>query len=175
MELRGTRLSSWSAELTLRTTSVEMPSVSPTREAHLRGKCLRYTRGSWIWHHANLDARTSAPFAPLPLGQGAMRLVWTVPRVFLAVVKTGRSGNFAPEFVCFAGRNQEIRPRQFIKCFKNLGKIQKNARHDQAETTARERGRSHVTVQTMTGGGSFPEAGERSENSVRKKESVSNY
>ena len=28
---------------------------------------------------------------------------------------------------------------------------------------------------TETGGGSFPEAGERSENSVRKKESVSNY
>ena len=71
MELRGTRLSSWSAELTLRTTSVEMPSVSPTREAHLRGKCLRYTRGSWIWHHANLDPRTSAPFCPAAVGAGS--------------------------------------------------------------------------------------------------------
>lgn len=40
-----------------------------------------------------------------------------------------KSGNFVQEFVLPA----EIRPRQFIKCFKNLGKIQKNARHDQAD------------------------------------------
>ena len=82
-----------------------------------------------------------------------------------------KSGNFAPGD-CFAGRNQTPTIYQMLQ---KSGKIQKNARHVQAETTARERGRSHVTVQTETGGGSFPEAGERSENSVRKKESVSNY
>ena len=124
MELRGTRLSSWSAELTLRTTSVEMPSVSPTREAHLRGKCLRYTRGSWIWHHANPDARTSAPFAPLPLGQGAMRLPLTVPRVFRAV----ENGFLLREFQYWFLLAEIISSRRskFIKMssHQNFGKIQ---------------------------------------------------
>jgi hypothetical protein len=124
MELRGTRLSSWSAELTLRTTSVEMPYVSPTRKAHLRGKCLRYTRGSWIWHHANLDARTSTPFAPLPLGQGAMSLVWTVPRVFLAVVYGERNEirKFCSRRFGFSGRIQTPTIYQMLQ---KSGKIQK--------------------------------------------------
>jgi hypothetical protein len=60
-----------------------------------------------------------------------------------------KSGNFAPGGLVFPA---EFRPLQFIKCFKNLEKFKKNARNDQAETTARERGRTHVTVQTETGG-----------------------
>lgn len=109
-----------------------------------------YTRDSWIWHHANLDARASAPFAPLPLGQGAMRLPLTVPRVFRAV----ENGFLLREFQYWFLLAEIISSRRskLIKCphIKILEKFKKNARNDQLETDSLRqttRGNTRVTVQ----------------------------